>query len=642
MWKFGTLTVSPFDWLEASYFYYRPSDLIWAGVPGWYLDKGFNVKIKHKPKNKNLPSFALGLDDFAGTGYFTREYIVTTQELRNLKLSLGIGWGKFVGSNSFNNPLSYLNDAFGVRPEVSSNYDFGGTPSYDKWFRGNSTIFGGIEYFPLNIKGLSFKLEYDPYDYFDFSANNKDEASFVRRNKDSNINLGITYALNKYLTLDLSYIKGNTINLSFNIGTTFNGKLRTKPKFNPNIKKGNNQNSSKSTFYKDLLFNINNNNLLLQTASLSDKKLDISISTSQYRNAIRSSSYAGTIAKEVSKNNNIEVNQINISHINVGIELNNITFIADHLDSKKNVPLEIKKRHTKIDSGNRNSYQAHEFQPNVKFPVVFSSFTPAVVNYIGNPRKFYHGGVDIHHNSEIQFKRNLILTGKLGYSLFNNFDETSSNPSSDMEHVRTDKVRYLQDSDLYITRLQLDYLWSPRKNMYAKLSGGFFEDMFAGVGGQFLYKPFDSKLNISVDAFYVQQRGYKRQFSLNDYKTTTGHINFGYLLPLGIESNISIGRYLAKDDGYTFDLSRTTKSGFKAGIYFTRTNVSFDLFGEGSFDKGFYFQVPMELFSNDYRGDYSAFKLSPLTRDGGAKLEYDKDLRGLIYNTTSGEFLNSW
>ena len=43
IWKFGTLTATPLEWLEASYFYYRPKDLIWEGnnVRGHYLDKGF-------------------------------------------------------------------------------------------------------------------------------------------------------------------------------------------------------------------------------------------------------------------------------------------------------------------------------------------------------------------------------------------------------------------------------------------------------------------------------------------------------------------------------------------------------------------------------------------------------------------------
>ena len=141
------MSVSPFNWLEASYFYYRPSDLIWNGVPGYHLDKGFNVKFIYRSKNINRPSFAIGLDDFAGTGYFTREYIVSTQEFQNLKISLGIGWGKFNGVKSFENPLTNLSDSFNTRPSISNNYDLGGTPSFDKWFRGDAGLFGGLEYF---------------------------------------------------------------------------------------------------------------------------------------------------------------------------------------------------------------------------------------------------------------------------------------------------------------------------------------------------------------------------------------------------------------------------------------------------------------------------------------------------------------
>lgn len=589
-----------------------------------------------------MPKVALGLDDFAGTGFFTREYIVTTQELRDLKVSLGLGWGKFVGSNNLNNPLAVLSNKFSTRPLVSDNYDLGGTPSYDKWFRGNATVFGGVEYFLPEINGLSIKLEYDPYDYMDFSANNRGDASVIRRMKDSNINVGLSYKFNNFFTIDAAYIKGNTFNLTFNTAITFNDKLRGKPKFNPSIKTKDNKEKSERVFYEDLLYNLNNNNLLLQTASINKNKLDISISTSQYRSAIRSSSYAGNVAKKVIKDHDIDINEITISHINAGVELNNISYVANHLDTDKNIPIEIIKRYTKFDSGNKDSFKSHKFKPSVKFPAVFSSFSPILVNHIGNPEKFHFGGIDIQHTSEIQFNRNLLLSSLINYSMYNNFRNTIAGADSNMEHVRTDKVQYLINSNLYIDRLQLDYIWSPKKNLYAKFSGGIFEDMFSGIGGQLLYKPFNSNLNFSLEGFYVRQRAYDRKFKFRDYKTTTGHINIGYLLPLGIESNISYGRYLAKDDGYTFDLSRRTKSGFRAGVYFTRTNVSAELFGEGSFDKGFYFQVPMDLFSKNYSGAYSNFRLSPLTRDGGAKLKFDKDLRGLMYNSALYELENGW
>jgi len=582
------------------------------------------------------------LDDFAGTGFFTREYIVATQELRDMKISLGMGWGKFVGSNNFDNPLSFLSDGLNIRPSVSDNYAQGGTASYDKWFRGNATILGGVEYFFPRVKGLSMKVEHDPYDYLNFSALNGSDAIYELRKKDSDINIGISYSFNKFITLDASYIKGNTFNLSFTIGATFNGKLRSKPNFNPTIKIRENDDKSEMVFYEDLLHNLNNNNLLLQTASLSKERLNISISTSQHRSAIRSSFYAGSIASKVSRDHNVNVSQINISHINTGVELNNITYIASHLDSTKDTPIEIIETYTKFDSGNKDGYKNHEFQPSVNFPVVFSSISPVLVSNIGNPEKFYFWGLDLQNTAEIQFNRNLLLSSETNYSLFNNFKDTISGPQSQMEHVRTDKVQYLKNANLYIKRLQLDYIWSPKKDLYAKVSGGIFETMFGGFGAQVLYKPFDSNFNISFEGFYVRQRDYEQKFKFRNYRTTTAHLNIGYLFPMGLESNVSYGRYLAKDDGFTFDLSRKTKSGFKAGIYFTRTNVSAELFGEGSFDKGFYFQIPTDLFSKDYKGGFSNFKLSPLTRDGGAKLEFDKDLRGLIYNSSFNELRQQW
>jgi Bacterial putative lipoprotein (DUF940). len=137
------LTVSPFDWLEAGYFYYRPSDLIWEGnlVRGHYLDKGFNVKFIYRPKIKYLPNFAVGLDDFAGTGFFSREYMVSTFDYNSLKASIGVGWGKFVGQKNYKNPFSFVSDKFLTRPDNSVNFQTG-QPTYNQWFRGDATLFG--------------------------------------------------------------------------------------------------------------------------------------------------------------------------------------------------------------------------------------------------------------------------------------------------------------------------------------------------------------------------------------------------------------------------------------------------------------------------------------------------------------------
>jgi len=644
IWKFGTLTATPLEWLEASYFYYRPKDLIWEGnnVRGHYLDKGFNVKFIYRPKNRYFPNFAVGLDDFAGTGLFTREYIVSSARYKNTKFSLGMGWGKFAGDNTISNPLGVIYDGFKVRPNELDGVGFGGTPSTGKWFRGDAAFFGGFEHYLPNLNGAKLKIEYDPFNYFDFSGNNRGDLLENLRKKENDFNIGFSFPVHKFLTIDTSFLKGNTFNITFSLSITFDDTLSKKPKFEPNIKESFEKINDKKTFYKELLVNLNNNRLFLQTANLEDKKLDISISSSEHRNAIRSSSYAAKIANELAEMKEIELNTIKISHINTGIELNNITYLKNHLDEKNSVPIEVIKYQTSIEAGDPNGYLNDGFKPTVNFPVTYTSISPTLLSHIGVPEKFYFGGISLQYINETQFSRNLILSSEINYSLYQNFKDSISGPGSIMEHVRTDLVQYLKEDDLLITRMQLDYIWSPKKEIYSKISGGIFESMYGGFGAEILYNPFNKNFSIGANLFKVKQRSFKQRLNFRDYSTVTGHINFSYLFPLGIESNLSFGRYLAKDDGYTLDLSRTTNSGFKAGVYFTRTNVSAEVFGEGSFDKGFYFQIPMDILTGQYSTNYSSFRLSPLTRDGGAKLIYEKELKGLMSNSSSNDFYNQW
>ena len=639
IWKFGTLTISPFNWLEASYFYYRPSDLTWEGdgVRGHYLDKGFNVKFVYRPEILFSPSFAIGLDDFAGTGFFSREYMVSTINFNKFKGTLGVGWGKLASENSFENPFAFVSDKLLYRPP---NFETG-TPSFNQWFRGDASIFGGFEYSLLKNRGVKLKVEYDPFDYKDFSANNRDDALIDLRKKDSNLNIGISYPVNKYMTLDASFVKGNTFNLSFNFSIPFKDQLQEKKEFMPNVSKKS-QDNTKLDFYDDLLYNLNKNNLFLQTANLDEnQKLNISISTSDHRNSIRSSSFSSQIAYEVASLNKIKLSQINVSQINAGIELNQIEYIAQYYKNQ-NIPTELIKRNTKFYPGDSSKYQKHEYRPKILFPLFFTDVSPALVSHIGNPEKFFFGGFDLNLTSEIQFSRNLLLSSTFNLPIYGEFENTISGPGSLMEHVRTDLVQYLKEDDIHITRLQLDYVWSPIKNIYARFSGGIFEEMYGGIGFETLYKPFHKNFYVGAEIFNVRKRSFDQRLNFDDYKTVTGHVNIGYIFNKGVEANLSFGRYLAKDDGYTFDISRRLKSGFKTGVYFTRTNVSKELFGEGSFDKGFYFQIPLDIFSNQYVGNYSTFKISPLTRDGGAKLIFDKDLRGLIYNSTLYELQRQW
>ena len=89
-------------------------------------------------------------------------------------------------------------------------------------------------------------------------------------------------------------------------------------------------------------------------------------------------------------------------------------------------------------------------------------------------------------------------------------------------------------------------------------------------------------------------------------------------------------------------MSRRMPSGWQAGFFFSRTNVSAEDFGEGSFDKGFYFNVPLNIFTKDYSKDFNGFRLRTMTRDGGQKLELRNRLSDSFYGSTFDEISENW
>ena len=147
--------------------------------------------------------------------------------------------------------------------------------------------------------------------------------------------------------------------------------------------------------------------------------------------------------------------------------------------------------------------------------------------------------------------------------------------------------------------------------------------MYAGIGGEVLYAPYDQRWAIGANVSGVQQRGFSRDFRLREYKTISGFVSAYYAVPFyEIDVGLHVGRYLARDTGYTLEARRSFDSGFSVGAFFTRTNVSAEEFGEGSFDKGLFFRIPFSgiLPGTTTKSAYTTI-LRALERDGGRRLE---------------------
>ena len=140
-----------------------------------------------------------------------------------------------------------------------------------------------------------------------------------------------------------------------------------------------------------------------------------------------------------------------------------------------------------------------------------------------------------------------------------------------------------------------------------------------------------------------QAEKYNQRLKFRDYNTTTGHLTFYYREP---NTNVLVkligGKYLAKDSGITLDLSRRFYSGMQVGVFASKTDISREEFGEGSFDKGFYWWIPIDLFFQDYRRQSTGWGLRPTTRDGAQMLVHGYPLWGVTDNASLKLFKDHW
>ena len=206
-------------------------------------------------------------------------------------------------------------------------------------------------------------------------------------------------------------------------------------------------------------------------------------------------------------------------------------------------------------------------------------------------------------------------------SIYDNF--LTNRPSdSVLPHVRTDFIRYFSEGKNGIRNLEASYKFRLSPNTFATLRAGYLESMFAGVGGEILWRPEGARWALGADLYSVKQRDYDRLFGFQNYNALTGHVTLYYASPwYNLNFLLSAGRYLAGDQGITVQATRRFASGIEVGAFFTKTNVSSAQFGEGSFDKGIIIRMPLGFTLPTNTQNEFGMIIKPVQRDGGQKLD---------------------
>ncbi len=577
-----TLSSNPYDWLEASFFY---TNIQGRPYPGFeyqdYKDKGFNFKIRLKAEGM-LPAIAIGVNDIAGTGLYGSEYLVGSYGINNLDMHFGIGWGSYNGSKfAFKNPLKNIDDKFAIRPINESGFNGTGSFAAGRYFSGEeASPFFGLSYLINN----SFLLKFE----HDTTSTTEQIDYKIPKNQYS---IGVDYLSKRNFNFGLSYERGNTLSIRFSYKN--NPKIsRKKYEYEPA------EITNDSDKYTSLIKNLENNGI--------------------------------GVNKVIETSSSIGLELTQFIHPNLDV-IEEIIFSASsdsgiEKEIKKDIVIADLKAVSEIDeSFQRNAKLIYERQEVSKFNTRTNfNFRP----FLASREEFFKGAILVENNSEYIIRDNFFFNSNLKYSIWDNFEDLRIPPLDTYPaQVRSDVKEYLRrfNDGIKIGRAQFDYHITPKKNNHIMITAGILEDMFYGAGMEYLYFKSDQNYAIGFEVFNVKKRDYDMRFGTLDYKNTVGSVNFYYrnynYLPF--DMHVSYGEYLAGDEGFTIELSRSYINGVEFGVFATLTDVTTEQFGEGSFDKGIFFKIPVF-------GNLINYSWRPLTKDPGAKLVRKHTLHDLL------------
>jgi opacity protein-like surface antigen len=605
-----------------------------------FWDRSFDLRYRFNDEGRYMPSVAVGLQDFLGTGIYSGEYIVATKTLGDaFRVTAGLGWGRLGTYNGFANPLGVLDDRFETRPDSfdPEEGDKGGTPGFDTFFRGDAAVFGGVEWAPTDR--LILKAEYSSDNAY--LANNGEELFEIN----SPLNFGLSWRPSPGIQLNAAYLYGTQ--LAF--GATFTVNPNNPPFGNgldpapqPVAVRADALRAAQSwdraalpepALRDRLALALRTEGVELAGIELTDRAARIRYTNTRYRSEAQA---FGRILRILTQELPPSIEVLTLEPMQRGIPLSSATFRRSDIETFENEVGGSAAALQALDLDDAGPGQGLDPVPLARDPFSWG-IRPYAALVVFDAADNFQLNLGVEASAAYRIQPNLILSGAIRQELLDTGEGSDEEPEplGDVPVVRRNFGLYGQDGHPVIQDLTLAHYGRPGPNLYSRATVGLLEPMYGGVSGELLWKPVDSRLALGVEVNYVVQRDYEQLFGFRDYDTVTGHASAYYDFGNGFVGQIDAGRYLAGDWGATFGLDREFENGWSLGGYFTLTDIPFEDFGEGSFDKGLRITIPTDfLLGQPTRRELST-TLRSLNRDGGARVAVE----GRLYDTIRGGHL---
>ncbi len=591
---------------------------------GDYKDKAFDAKLVLLKEASYRPNIALGKQDFLGTHLFSSEYLSISKTFSDVDLTLGYGQKRI-----------------------------------DGWF-------GGLRYTPSRYKNFSLVAEYDAYDYSNDPQADQSKAG----SRSQGIVYGLEYRFG-WIRSQLAYQDGQALaNLYLSIPLMrreFIPKIEEPAPYTQKTP----LHSYEAWKYEPAIYQQKLLKALEQQGfkniHLTANKDQIEISLTHTRISLMGRAI-GRAARTILLLGPEKLKTIKITYtVNdlalLTYTLNNMVILDGYLTGKQtwqalkesidieySQPIDRYKffdqRQITFDQEGLNDFDINTVFGDEGHVVSFKaenrllsklSFIPLNMRFFFNdPSGAFHYDLFATAKYSQHFWPGWFLNAAARLTIVEDVSDVTQPSSSLLPHVRSDIAAYQRKGDrLRLKRFFVNKYFQTKQRVYSRVSLGYYDEMFAGLGGQTLYLPEKGNWAVDLSVDWVNQRRPGTSFAFKKYKTTTVIGSFHYRIPrYGVTVTSRIGKFLAKDEGVRFELKRRFRSGIEAGVWYTRTNGN-DITTPGTpenpyYDKGLFLSIPLGSMLTEDTQAYADMSLSAWTRDVGQMVESPGDLYQLL------------
>ena len=633
---------------------------------GYVRDRSFDIRVSLLDESPDgwRPAVAVGLQDAIGTGFYASEYVVATKTLSpRLRVSAGLGWGRLASSGG----IGSLIDDRGAPDDEE-----GGTLNTDQWFRGEAAPFLNIQWKATDK--LTLLAEYSGDDYAcetgDADSCPRDVWLSDEEPLSTNINVGLSYQAGQNYQIG-AYVLGGK---HFGIQASMTLNPRQAP-FPSGLEKGPapvrlrpavaadpdgwsgawaQDPTAQPAIQQALGDALRKEGQVLESMVLTANRAEVRIRNNRY---VQQAEAVGRTARLMTRALPPSVETLVVTSVEGGMPVSSVTMRRSDVERLENTEVgQIASVAALTDADPRPAGL-------VRSPDVTPRFQWGLRPYLStglfDPDEPFRFEVGAAATASYELLPGLTLKGTVRQRLFGNAeqdapgdftvdeylaltDEEIAAENNGVYRVRSDGRMYSGNDKPRVPELTLAWNAHPTSTVYTRVTVGLLENMYGGVSGEVLWKPVNSPLALGAEINRVRKRDYTNAFEFLDYEVTTGHVSAYYEFGGGFVGQLDVGRYLAGDDGATVTLTREFASGWSVGAYATKTNLSAEEYGEGSFDKGIEIKIPLAWATGMPSKRTVGGSLSSLNRDGGRRVRVDDRLYETVRDSHSTKMYEGW